>query len=203
MCPLHNPARARQELELAQRLDSKDPTSWLYSALLLLEENRVNAAIAALEKSAALNDHRSLFRSRLLLDQDRAVRGANLASVYQDAGMDEVAVREATKAVEADYANYSAHQFLANSYNGLRDPQQVNLRYETAWLSEYLMANLLAPVGAGTLSPMVSQQEYSRLFEQNGVGLVSATEYASRGDWVQSAVQHGEFGHTGYALEET
>ncbi len=199
----HNPARARQELELAQRLDSKDPTSWLYSALLLLEENRVNAAIAALEKSAALNDHRSLFRSRLLLDQDRAVRGANLASVYQDAGMDEVAVREATKAVEADYANYSAHQFLANSFNGLRDPQQINLRYETAWLSEYLMANLLAPVGTGTLSPMVSQQEYSRLFEQNGVGLVSATEYASRGDWVQSAVQHGEFGHTGYALEET
>lgn len=198
-----DPAHAHGELALAQRLDPHDPTAWLYSALLLLKENRINEAIADLEKSAALNENRSLFRSRLLLDQDRAVRGANLAAVYQDAGMDEVAVREATKAVESDYANYSAHQFLANSFNGLRDPRQVNLRYETAWLTEYLVANLLAPVGAGTLSPMVSQQEYSRLFEQKGLGLVSATDYSSNGDWTQSAVQHGTFAHTSYALEAT
>ncbi len=196
-----NRERAHQEFELAQRLDPHDPTSWLYSALLLLEENRINEAIADLERSSALNDNRALFRSRLLLDQDRAVRGANLAAVYQDAGMHEVAVRESTKAVESDYSNYSAHQFLANSYNGLRDPRQVNLRYETSWLSEYMMANLLAPVGAGTLSPMVSQQEYSRLFQQNGMGFISATEYFSRGDWLQSAVQYGQFSHADYALE--
>jgi len=104
--------RAHKELELVQRLDPHDPTAWLYSALLLLEENRINEAIADLEKSAALNDNRSLFRSRLLLDQDASVRGANLAAIYQDAGMNEVAAREATKAVERDYANYSAHLFL-------------------------------------------------------------------------------------------
>jgi Tfp pilus assembly protein PilF len=196
-------AHAHKELALAQKLDPHDPTAWLYSSLLLLEENRINEAIAALEKSAALNENRSLFRSRLLLDQDRAVRGANLAAIYQDAGMNEVAVREATKAVESDYGNYSAHLFLANSYNALRDPQQINLRYETAWLSEYLVANLLSPVGAGTLSPMVSQEEYSRLFEQNGPGFTSFTEYSSRGDWTQSAVQHGTFGNTSYAVEDT
>lgn len=198
-----NSERAGLELQLAQRLDPKDPTSWLYSALLLLEQNRINEAIAALQRSEELNDNRALFRSRLLLDQDRAVRGANLAAVYQDAGMDEVAVREASKAVERDYGNFSAHQFLANSYNALRDPQQVNLRYETAWLNEYLVANLLAPVGAGTLSPMVSQQEYSRLFQQNGLGLISETTYSSRGDWSQAAVQYGQFDHTDYAVEST
>jgi len=195
--------RADKELKLAQRLDPHDPTAWLYSALLLLEENRLNEAIAALEKSASLNENRSVFRSRLLLDQDRAVRGANLAAVYQDAGLNEVAIREATRAIETDYANYSAHLFLANSYNALRDPQQVNLRYETAWLSEYLVANLLSPVGAGTLSPMVSQEEYSRLFEQNRVGLSSSTQYSTRGDWEQSAVQYGQFDNWGYAVEET
>jgi Tfp pilus assembly protein PilF len=198
-----NPERAHRELELARRLDPQDPTAWLYSSLLLLEENRVNEAIAALEKSATLNTNRSVFRSRLLLDQDRAVRGANLAGIYQDAGLKEVAVREATKAVESDYANYSAHLFLANSYNALRDPQQVNLRYETAWLNEYLLANLLAPVGAGTLSPAVSQEEYSRLFEQKRLGFSSLTEYSSRGDWLQSAVQHGAFTRSAYAVEET
>src|SRR5207249_8735215 len=120
---------------------------------------------------------------------------------YRDAGMDEVSVREATRAVNADYANYSAHLFLANSYNQLRDPNQINLRYETPWLSEFLVANLLAPVGAGTLSQMVSQQEYSKLFEHDRFGVASSTEYFSRGDWVQSGSQYGNSGKFGYAVD--
>ena len=166
-------ARANHELELARKFDPNDPTSWLYSALLHQQQNHINEAIRDLEKSKELNDNRSVFRSRMLLDQDEAVRGANLASVYSDAGMDDVSVREATRAVNYDYANYSAHLFLANSYNQLRDPNQINLRYETPWLNEYLLANLLAPVGAGTLSQNVSQQEYSKLFQHDGFGVAS------------------------------
>ena len=101
---------------------SERPDSWLYSALLHQQENRINEAIRDLEKSQELNDNRSVYRSRMLLDQDAAVRGANLADIYRDAGMDDVSVREATRAVNYDYANYSAHLFLANSYNQLRDP---------------------------------------------------------------------------------
>src|SRR5207253_8046809 len=126
-----------------------------------------------LEKSQELNDDRSVFRSKLLLDQDRAVRAANLAGIYKDAGMVDVSVREASRAVNYDYGNYSAHLFLANSYDALRDPKQINLRYETPWLSELLIANLLEPVGAGPLSQYVSQQEYSRLFETNHLGVSS------------------------------
>jgi Flp pilus assembly protein TadD len=196
-------ALAHHELSLAEQLDPHDPSAWLYSSLLLLQENRINEAIAALEKSSALNENRSLFRSRFLLDQDSAVRSANLAAIYRDAGMNNVAVREATRAIEDDYSSYSAHLFLADSYNSLRDPRQVNLRYETPWLSEYLLANLLAPIGASTLSPMVSQQEYSRLFEQNRLGLASSTEYTTRGDWTQAAVQYGQLDSWGYGLEET
>ena len=72
-----------------------------------------------------------------------------------------------------DYANYSAHLFLADSYNELRDPNEINLRYETPAESEYLVANLLAPVSAGPLSPTISQGEYSRLFAHDGFGVVS------------------------------
>ena len=193
--------QARHELELARSLDANDPTSWLYSALNNQQHNRVNEAIRDLETSQALNDNRSLYRSEFLLDQDRAVRSANLARVYQDAGLNEVAFREAVRAVNADYANYSAHLFLANSYDRMRDPNLINLRYETPAYDEYLLANLLAPVGTGTLSPLISQQEYSKLFERNGLGVISSTEYLSRGAWTEAGAQYGTFGNSSYSID--
>jgi Tfp pilus assembly protein PilF len=191
---------ATRELHLAQKLDPQDPTAFLYSALLNQENNRINEAIRDLEKSEALNNNRSVYRSQQLLDQDQAVRGANLAGMYHDAGMDEVAQREAARAVNYDYGNYSAHLFLANSYYQLSDPNQVNLRYETPTESEFLLANLLAPVSVGPLSPAISQQEYSKLFDRNGAGVVSSTEYLSRGAWSESGVQYGTFDNFNYGF---
>ena len=193
--------RAAREFKLAEKLDPKDPTAWLYSALLNQENNRINDAIRDLEKSQALNDNRSVYRSQLLLDQDQAVRSANLAAMYQDDGMEDVAVREASRAVNYDYANYSAHLFLANSYYGFSDPNTINLRYETPTENEYLLANLLAPVSAGTMSPTISQQEYSPLFERDRLGVVSSTEYLSRGAWTESGAQFGTFENFGYDVE--
>jgi tetratricopeptide (TPR) repeat protein len=193
--------RAAHELALAQKKDPNDPTAWFYSALLKLQHNRINEAVAELERSRELNENRAVYRSRLLLDQDRAVRGANLAAVYRDAGMFDVGLREAARALVSDYANYSAHLFLANAYDALRDPKLINLRYETPAFSEYLLANLLAPVGAGTLSPYVSQQEYGKLFERDRFGVRSATEYWSNGDWRQTGSQFGTFGNSSYALD--
>lgn len=140
---------------------SADPTPWLYLALLRQEQNRINEAIRALEESVARNENRRVFRSRLLLDEDRAVRGANLASLYRDAGMREVAVREAGRAVDADYANASAHLFLAHSYNALRDPRQADLRYETAWFGEFLM---------GTCSRRSAPARCPRCFPRTSTG---------------------------------
>jgi tetratricopeptide (TPR) repeat protein len=194
--------RAWKELTLARTMDTNDPTVWLYSALLGQQQGRINDGIRDLEKSKALNQNRQIYRSRLLLDEDQAVRGANLSTLYRDAGMVDVSRREAVDAVNTDYANYSAHLFLANSYNELRDPGQVELRYETPWFNEYLLANLLAPVSAGTLSQKVSAQEFSPLFERNRVGLVSLTEYGSNGDWLQSAAHYGILGNFAYTLEE-
>jgi Flp pilus assembly protein TadD len=194
-------AHAAKELQLAKRLDPNDPTAWFYSALLDQQENLIDDAIRDLEKSKALNDNRGVFRSQLLLDQDQAVRAANLATMYKDAGMFDVSVREAARAVNDDYANYSAHLFLADSYNERRDPNEINLRYETPSESEYLVANLLAPVSAGPLSSVISQGEYSRLFTHDGFGVVSDTEYLSRGAWTESGAQFGVFGDFSYDME--
>ena len=194
-------ARAEKELALARKLDPNDPTPWLYTALLEQQENRINDAATSLRKSQELNENRSLFRSRLLLDQDQSVRSANLAAVYRAAGMTEVSTREAARAASYDYGNYSAHLFLANSYDALRDPRSHNLRYETPWFSELLIANLLAPVGAGNLSQYVSQQEYSRLFDANHFGVYNDTEYFSSGEWRESGSQYGVYNNFSYSLD--
>ena len=191
---------AQKELTLAKKLDPNDPTSWLYSALLLQQENRVNEATRDLEESKELNDNRSVFRSRLLLDQDQAVRSANLAAIYRDAGMFDVSVQEASAAVNSDYANASAHQFLASSYDYIRDPKLINLRFETAAYSEYLLANLLAPAGGGGLAQTISQQEYSRFFVADHLGAFGNAEYSSHGDWIVDGGQYGVIGDTSYAL---
>jgi Tfp pilus assembly protein PilF len=194
--------RADKEFALAKTMDPNDPTAWLYAALFDQQRGRINEGIRNLEHSKELNQNRQIFRSQHLLDEDQAVRGANLSALYRDAGFLDVSRREAVDAVNTDYGNYSAHLFLANSYNELRDPGQFELRYEAPWFNESLLANLLAPVGAGTLSQTVSEQEYSRLFERNGVGLVSLTEYSSNGDWIQSAAHYGLLGDLAYTVEE-
>jgi tetratricopeptide (TPR) repeat protein len=194
-------AKAALEFLRAEGLDPNDPTPWLYSALQKRMDNKINDAVDDLQNAIKLNDNRSVFRSRLLLDEDRAVEGANLASIYRDAGMTDVSVREAASAVNDDYGNASAHLFLSDAYNDLRDPTQFNLRYETVWFNELLLANLLSPVGGGRLSEQVSQQEYSKLFQQDGLDLASSTDARSDGMYHEQASQFGTYGNTSYALD--
>ena len=195
------PEEARKDLDLARSLDPGDPTPLLYSALELQQGNRPNEAIAELEKSIELNDNRRVFRSRQLLDQDRAVRNANLARIYQNAGMGEVAVREATLAVENDYTNPSAHLFLANSFDALRDRKRIELRYETPWFNELLLSNLLSPVGGGQLSQFVSQQEYSKLMEEDGLGAAFSSEWRSSQELRSNASVFGTHGNVSFGVD--
>jgi hypothetical protein len=145
-----------------------------------------------------MNDNRTIYRSRMMLDEDRAARSANLARIYDDAGMSDVAAREAARGVNVDYGNYSAHRFLADSYNpGL---SLINRRYETAMQQEFLVANLLSPASAGTFSSTLSRSEYSHMFDENRFGVVSTTEYLSRGAWSEFGAQYGTFEKMSYDL---
>lgn len=194
--------RALAELERARALDEKDPTAWLYSALIKFRGYDLPGAIGDLEESSARNQNRAVFRSAMLLDQDAAVRSANLANIYEMADMAEVARRESARAVMFDYSNFSAHLNLASSFNALRDPTRFNLRAETVWFNEHLLASLLAPTDAAPLSQTLSQNEYSRLFARNRVGFASGTEYISaRGEVREVATQFGNFDRISYAVD--
>ena len=45
---------AAKELELAKRFDPRDPTAWLYSALLDRQQNRINEGVRELQRSDPL-----------------------------------------------------------------------------------------------------------------------------------------------------
>jgi tetratricopeptide (TPR) repeat protein len=192
---------AEKDFRLAQILDPADPTAWLYSALHHHQLNRRNEAVRDLEKAVERNDNRAVFRSELLLDQDRALRSANLAALYDDVGLDEVAYRSATRAIADDYASFSSHLFLARLLSEREDPSRVDLRYETPRQSELLIANLLAPPGAGNLSQLLSQQDHLRYFQPRPLAASSFTEYRDNGSWSQAGSIFGQLDQLGYALD--
>jgi Tfp pilus assembly protein PilF len=193
---------ADKEFALAKQLDPADPTAWLYSGLHRFQTHQINDAVRDLEHSTELNDNRSVFRSRLQLDQDLATRSADLAAIYDAAGMTEVSASAASRAIENSYSDFAGHLFLANSLANQEDPKRFNLRFETARESELLVANLLAPPGGGNLSQILSQQDHLQYFDARPFGLSSLTTYGSGGDWNQSATAFGTVDGLSYALDE-
>ena len=193
--------RAKKEFQSAKELDPNDPTPWLYSALHREQQNQYNDGVRDLERSIELNDNRSVFRSRLLLDQDRSVRSADLAALYAAIGFSEVGERAASRAVAEDLSNYSGHLFRARSLQSGEDVRRFDLRFETSRQSELLLANLLAPPGAGNLSHQLSQAEHLQTFGPRPLGVSTLTEYGSGGDWSESATFFGQLGGFGYALD--
>ncbi len=192
---------AQKEFRLAEQLDPNDPTAWLYSALDLWQHNRLNEAIRSLEHSVDLNDNRAIFRSRLLLDDDRSVRSADLAALYGDVRLPEVSYHTAARAVSDSYANFSGHLFLADSYEAMQSANSFDLRLETPRQSELLVANLLAPPGGGNLSQLLSQREHLQFFDPRPVGLSSLTQYGSQGDWRQAGTVFGTIDGFSYAFD--
>ena len=116
-------------------------------------------------------------------------------------GCIDLSVREASRGVNDDYSNASSHLFLANSYNALRDPTRINLRYETPWFNELLLANLLAPVGGGPLSQFVSEQEYSKIFEANRFGISSTSTYLSTANCARPLRNRGIYREFSYSFD--
>ncbi|MBL9139952.1 MAG: TonB-dependent receptor [Verrucomicrobiales bacterium] len=191
---------AEHEFELALRLDSSDPTGWLYRGIHHQQTHALNRSVLDLEESVARNDNRALFRSRLLLDTDRAMRQADLSLSYAETGLSEVAARAASRALEQDYANASAHLMRARALQNLEDPARFDLRWEAPRQNHLLLANLLAPPGAANLSQQLSQQD----FYHAGGGLFhgsSLTTYRSSGDWEENATFFGSERRFAYALD--
>ncbi len=141
---------ASDQYALAKTFDSADPTPWLYSALLARAQNRPFDALDDLNRSIELNDNRGVYRSRLQLDADEAARTASQADIYQQLGFNTLARQTATRAVSTAPGEYGGHRMLAEAYAD--DPQ-----YDAARASEVLQAQLLQPLSASPLLPILGE----------------------------------------------
>lgn len=165
-------ALAAQQFNFAKELDPNDPTPWFYHALLLQTQNQPGAALGEMQKSIALNDHRAVYRSRVLLDSDLAARNASQAVIYQDLGLDQVALETAYASVSADPGNFAAHRFLADAYGALP-------RSEIARVSEVLQSQLLQPLSAAPLSAQLAEGNATMSAYAGASALPGYNEYSS------------------------
>jgi tetratricopeptide (TPR) repeat protein len=147
--------KALETYDYAKTLDPKDPTPYLYKGIALSDLNRPGEAIEELNRSIELNDNRAMFRSRLMLDRDLAVRNYNLAYAYSDLGLGLWAYSKALTAVQRDPTNSSAQLFLANAFAATR--QRIG-----ASSSAFLLYKLLSPANQNTFSIGI---DYTPMFE--------------------------------------
>ncbi len=166
-----------EQFAIAKALDPLDPTAYFYNAIRLQTINQPVEALRELEASIERNDNRAVYRSRLLLDQDRASRGTSQARIFKDLGFNRLGVNEATRSMTQDPGNASAHRFLSDVY---RDTTE---RTEIARVSELLQSQMLQDVNINPVQPSVSStnlnivtsggpaeagfNEFTPLFERN------------------------------------
>jgi tetratricopeptide (TPR) repeat protein len=142
-----------EQYAIAKELDPNDPTPWFYDAIRLQTVNRPVEALRNIERSIALNDNRAVYRSRLLLDEDLAVRQVSLARIYNNLGFEQLGLNEATQSLSLDPANYSAHRFLSDTYAGIP-------RSEIARASELLQSQLLQPINLNPVQPTLPVTDF-------------------------------------------
>jgi tetratricopeptide (TPR) repeat protein len=200
---------AASEFATAKELDPHDPTPYLYDAILKQSTNRPLQALQNLQRSIELNDNRAVYRSRLLLDGDQAMRGASLARIYDDLGFEQLAVVEASKSLDLKPGNHSAHRFLSDSYAGLP-------RHEIARVSELLQAQLLQPINVNPVQPRLaladlniasgltpaasSFNDFTPLFERNRVALNTSGALGNNDTWGEEVVLSGLYNRFSFSL---
>jgi Tfp pilus assembly protein PilF len=200
---------ARRQFIIAKELDPLDPTPYLYDAILKQANNQPVEALSDIQKSIDLNDNRAVYRSRLLLDEDLAVRSASLARIYSDLGFEKLALVEGWKSVNTDPGSHSAHRFLADSYGALP-------RHEIARVSELLQAQLLQPVNITPVQPQLAEKnlyildgtgpaeasfnEFSPLFNRNRIAFLADGTFGGNGIFGDDLVVSGVWGRHSWSM---
>ncbi len=200
---------ASSEYEQAKLLDPKDPTPWFYDAIRKQTTNRPVEALHDLQRSIDLNDNRAVYRSRLLLDEDLAARGAALGRIYDELGFEQLALIEGWKSTNADPTNYSAHRLLSDSYRALP-------RHEIARVSELLQSQLLQPINITPVQPQLAERdllflgnsgpsdpslnEFNSLFLRNRLALQASGLVGDNNTLGDEVVQSGVVRRHSYSL---
>ncbi|MDD2722423.1 MAG: FecR domain-containing protein [Methylovulum sp.] len=206
---LKNTEFAETEFKIAKASDPKDPTPWFYDAILKQTNNQPVAALRDMQQAVALNDNRAVYRSRLLLDKDAAVRGTGLGRIYNDLGFSDIASRQASKSLALDPGNYSAHRLLADS--AANQPRQ-----ETTRSSALLQSQLFQSVNLNPIQPRLAYtdlnipksggpaeigfNEYNKAFERDNTRITNTTTYGSNNTVGNEAVVSGLINKFAYSL---
>ncbi|MGH9959615.1 MAG: TonB-dependent receptor, partial [Pyrinomonadaceae bacterium] len=143
---------ASSEYEHAKLLDPRDPTPWFYDAIQKQTTNRPVEALHDLQKAIDLNDNRAVYRSKLLLDEDLAARGAAVGRNYNELLFQQLALVEGWKSINVDPTDYSSHRLLADTYSALP-------RHEIASVSELLQSQLLQPLNITPVQPQLAESD--------------------------------------------
>jgi len=146
----HRDALPDSQLEMAKALDPSDPTPWFYDGLRKQTLNRPVEALRDLQQAAALNSERTVYRSRLLLDEDLAVRSAGLGRTYRDLGFEQLALVSGWQSVARDPGNYSGHRLLADTYS-------TRPRHQIARVNELFQSQLLQPLNLTAIPPQLGE----------------------------------------------
>ena len=200
---------AETEFEQAKLLDPKDPTPWFYDAIQKQTTNRPVEALRDLEKAIELNDNRAVYRSKLLLDEDLATRGAALGRIYQELGFQQRGLVEAWKSLREDPSDYTAHRLLSDSYSILP-------RHEIARISEFLQSQLMQPISITPVQPQLAESdlfllgdtgpaepslnEFNPLFQRNRFGLLASGLVGTRNTYSDEVVQSGIWNNLSFSL---
>ena len=119
--------------------------------------------------SIALNDNRAVYRSTLLLDDDKATRTTGASNIYEELGFQRLAIVESAKALAYEFGNDAAHRQLAIAYRNLP-------RHDIARVSESLAAQLRQPLTASPLSPQITTDNLV-ILRDTGPSKVGDNEY--------------------------
>jgi tetratricopeptide (TPR) repeat protein len=150
-------------LDLAQDLDVDEPTSWVYAGLQKQAENRPVEAILDFNRASALSDGEVVYRSRLRLDEDLAVRSAAHARPFRDLGLDQLALVAGWQSVLDTPSDYAGHRMLADSYSSLP-------RHQIARVNELFVSQLLQGSNLTAIPPQLAEPN---LFIGNFLGVDS------------------------------
>jgi tetratricopeptide (TPR) repeat protein len=153
--------KALDVYDYAKTLDPNDPTPYLYKGIALTDLNRPGEAIQEINRSMELNDNRGVFRTRLALNRDLAVRNFNLAKSFLQLNLNEWAYSKAVTSVQKDPTNPSAYLFLSSAFAASRNRL-------AAGLSALLLYRLLSPANENTYSQgLVGQStiDYTPMYE--------------------------------------
>ncbi|MCD8533815.1 MAG: hypothetical protein LR011_03095 [Verrucomicrobia bacterium] len=192
---------AEKEFARASHLDPNDPTPHHYASIWHMKNNHIIQSISELEKAMDLNNNRAIFRSRLQLDLDESIRSADLASVYQLAGLPIPGFRRASRSIQQSYTDYASHLFAAQSYRALEDPYAFDLNFESMRQSEWMIANLLAPGAGLNLSQAIIEQRSINLLSSSPRNALVSSTWRDNGDWDISASAYGSGQKLSYAID--